>query len=196
MSFTLQDIENGIREVTGNPTENELKTADIFDLINKFYRFVLPDDLKPFNLLVDYKFNTLENQVTYNFDLETYVSLEPEFFCNGMRLLYYQNRSLWLRDYQYQYVMVGGAIGNGATSNYSGFCTQFPIVPGTFSIADTLESFFDNGDGICSLSDVRHLRSVAIVVFRSRSPRRPALIVFSLRLEARASIRMDTVCSA
>ena len=175
MTFTLQDIESGIREVTGNPTENELASSVIYDLINKFYRFVLPDDLKPFILLVDYKFQTIQNQVFYKFDLETYISLEPEFFCNGMRLLYYQNRSLWLRDYQYQYIQEGGAIGNGSLATYSGTVMQIPVTPGTFSIADSLEYFTDDADGTLvgskgGIGAINYTTGVYGVIFNNNVP--------------------------
>lgn len=175
MTFTLGDIRSGIREVTGNPTENELSTSYIDDKINKFYRFVLPDDLKPFLLLVDYKFQTIQNQVFYKFDLETYISLEPEFFCNGLRLMYYQNRSLWLRDYQYQFVQEGGAVGNGSIANYSGTVMQTPITPGTFSVADSLEYFTDDTKGTLvgskgGIGAINYTTGVYGVIFNNNVP--------------------------
>lgn len=143
MPFQLQDIRLGIREVTGTPSPYQLSEAYIDDLINKFYQYVLPDDMKPFKLLVPYVFFTLQNQVTYTFDLDTYVSFEPEFFINGNRLLYYQNQSLWLRDFQYQYNQSNIGVGNGIQSTYSVIPQQLPIVPGTVIVTDGIENFTD-----------------------------------------------------
>src|SRR5690606_28848164 len=94
MAFDLTDIRATIRNITSTPSEYQLTNAALDDLINKFILYVLPDDMKPFKLLVPYIFETLMNQVEYDFDLNTYVSLEPEFFINGMQLLYYQDQSL------------------------------------------------------------------------------------------------------
>lgn len=117
------------------------------DYINKYYQFVLPDDMKPFRLLVDYKFNTLRNQVNYSFDLNTYVSLEPGYFCNGNQLLFYQDQTIWIREYQYQYNQVQASSGDGVTVNFTGTLGSAPLVPGTIIFADSVESFFDNADG-------------------------------------------------
>ena len=146
MTFNLADIRQTMRNVTGSP--NTLQTPDslLDDYINKYYRFFMPDDIKPFKTLVDYKFNTLQNQVNYTFDLEKYVSLEPEFFVNGNRILYYQDRSLWIRDFQYQYNQ-SSISGTGSNPLTGSITQQLPIVPGTVIFDDSVESFFDNSDG-------------------------------------------------
>lgn len=150
MSFTLDDIRNAIRKITGTYSTTELSDSDLDDLINKYYLYVLPDDAKPFKLLVDYKFNTLVNQVNYTFDLDTYVSLEPGFFCNGNQLLYYQDQTIWIREYQYQYNQVQASSGDGVTTTFAGTLGSAPLVPGTIIFADNVESFTDEGDGTLS----------------------------------------------
>jgi hypothetical protein len=148
MAFTLAEIRSGIRNVTGRPlNSSDLTDTQIDNFINKFYLYVLPDESKPFKLLVDYKFNTLMNQVTYAFDLNTYLSLEPSFFCNGNILLYYQDRSLWIRDYQYQYNQSTAATGGGVLTSFNGVTTP-PIIPGTVVFTDNVEVFSDDGNGI------------------------------------------------
>lgn len=149
MAFQLQDIRDVIREVTGTPSQYQMSDAYIDKLINKFYLYVLPDDMKPFKLLVPYVFFTLENQVTYSFDLNTYVSLEPEFFVNGNRLLYYQNQSLWLRDFQYQYNQSQIGVGDNVQTTFPVTAPQIPIVPGTVIVTDGIENFNDlAADGV------------------------------------------------
>jgi hypothetical protein len=148
MSFTLGDIRQVVRNVTGSPNASQLPDAIIDDYINKYYQYVLPDDMKPFSLLVDYRFNTLKDQVQYVFDLETYVSLEPGLFVNGNQLLYYQNKTLWLRDFQYQYNQEFIANGDGVTSAFAGIVGSGDIVPGTVIFADDVEQFQDDGLGV------------------------------------------------
>jgi hypothetical protein len=147
MTFTLGDIRQVVRNVTGSPSTSQLTDSTIDDYINKFYRFVLPDESKPFRLLVDYRFYTLQNQVEYTFDLNTYVSLEPEFFINGNRLLYYQDQSLWLRDFQYQYNQSTATSGDGFSTVFIGTAPSVPIVPGSVIFTDDVEVFSDNEDG-------------------------------------------------
>lgn len=144
-SFQLQDIRDVIRSVTSSPSVYQLTDAKIDDFINKFYQFVLPDEIKPFKLLVPYVFYTLANQVNYTFDLNTYISFEPEVFINGNRLLYYQDRSLWLRDFQYQYNQSQPASGNGSQISFTLTAASgtTPIVPGTVIVTDNVENLVD-----------------------------------------------------
>ncbi|HLT42787.1 MAG TPA: hypothetical protein VKZ95_08795 [Sphingobacteriaceae bacterium] len=149
MAFDLTDIRATIRNITSTPSEYQLTNAALDDLINKFILYVLPDDMKPFKLLVPYIFETLMNQVEYDFDLNTYVSLEPEFFINGMQLLYYQDQSLWLRDFQYQYNQSSIGIGNGVQTTFQVIPTQNPIIPTTVIVTDGIENFTDPlGNGV------------------------------------------------
>lgn len=149
MSFTLDDIEACIREVTATPSTDEMSQAYVYDKINKFYLYVLPNDFKPFNLNVTYTFNTLQNQVNYTFDLTTYQAFEPEVFLNGNQLLYYQDRSLWIRDNQYQYNQSTVSEGDGITLSFSGTISTPPnIIPGTARYTDGVENFTDDGLGV------------------------------------------------
>ena len=150
MSFDLAAIRSAIRNITGTPSTADLPDSVLDDYINKYYLYVLADDAKPFKLLVDYKFNTLVNQVNYTFDLNTYVSLEPGFFCNGNQLLYYQDQTIWIRQYQYQYNQVQASVGDGVTITFTGTLVSSPLVPGTVIFADNLESFTDEGNGVLS----------------------------------------------
>lgn len=176
MAFDLGDIRDLIRELTSSPSEYQLTTAKIDDLINKFILYVLPDDMKPFKTLVPYIFYTLQNQVEYPFDLTKYMALEPEMFCNGMQLFYYQDQSVWLREYQYQYQQDNFASGDGTSSVYSVLADQIPIVPGTVIVTDAVENFTDpnkNGILIGSLGGggtVNYATGAVSVTFSSPPP--------------------------
>ena len=149
MAFDLDDIRQVVRNLTSSPTQYQLTDAYIDDLINKFILYMLPDDMKPFKTLVPYTFYTLENQVEYPFDLEVYMSLEPGMFCNGMQLFYYQDQTIWLREYQYQYQQDQFAVGDGVQSIFVVSADQVPIVPGTVIVTDNVENFTDpDKDGI------------------------------------------------
>lgn len=143
MTFQLTDIRQTIRNVTSSPSVYQLTDAVIDDYINKYYLYVLPDDMKPYRLLVPYVFETLQNQVKYSFDQNTYISLEPEVFCNGNRLFYYQDQSVWLRDYQYQYNQSQVGTGDGLNTAFLFTAGSPPIVPGTIIVTDGVENFTD-----------------------------------------------------
>ena len=147
MAFNLANIRQVVRNVTGRPSALEFSDASIDEYINRYYLYEMQEDFKPSNLLVDYKFNTLANQVTYDFDLTKYMSLEPGFFINGNQLLYYQDRSLWLRDFQYQYQQTTAATGDGATTLFTGTLGTGLIVPGTVIFTDNVQVFTDGGAG-------------------------------------------------
>lgn len=149
MSFTLADIRQTIRNVTSTPSSYQLTDAQIDDYINKYYINMLTDDMRPFKLLIPYTFYTLQNQVEYTFDTNVYFSLEPEFFINGSQIFYYQDRSIWLKEYEYQYQQDQFASGDGIATVYSVSADQVPIVPGTVIVTDGVENFTDPAkDGI------------------------------------------------
>lgn len=152
MMFTLADIRSVFRNITGQAAGMGMTDATVDDFINKFIGFSMLEDFKPSNLLVDYKFNTLANQVTYSFDLTTYMSLEPGFFINGNQLLYYQDRSLWLRDFQYQYQQTTANTGDGVTILFTGTLGTGLIVPGTVVFTDNVQVFTDGGAGVLYLN--------------------------------------------
>jgi hypothetical protein len=154
LNFTLEDIRQVVRDLTSSPTQYQLTDAKIDDLINKFILFVLPDDMKPFKTLVPYVFFTVQNQVEYPFDLEQYMSLEPGMFCNGMQLFYYQDQTIWLREYQYQYQQDQFASGDGVATVFSVSANQVPIVPGTVIVTDGVVDMVDtNKDGILTATN-------------------------------------------
>lgn len=149
MSFTLADIRQGIREVTSTPSTYQLTDTALDDLINKFLLYVFPDDMKIDKLKVPYIFYTLQNQVEYPFDLETYISLEPPFYINGMQMLYYQDQGLWIRDFQYQYNQSVMGLGDGIQTTFPNVVNPPPIVPKSVIVTDGVENLVDSlGNGV------------------------------------------------
>lgn len=154
MAFDLGDIRQVVRNLTSSPSQYQLTDAYIDDLINKFILYMLPDDMKPFKTLVPYTFYTIQNQVEYPFDLDVYMSLEPGMFCNGMQLFYYQDQTIWLRQYQYQYQQDQFATGDGVTTVFVVSANQVPIVPGTVIVTDGVVDLVDsNKDGLLAATD-------------------------------------------
>ena len=147
MAFQLSDVRQVIRNVTGRPSVTQITDAQLDDYINKYYLYVLSDDMKPYKLLVPYTFYTLANQLNYAFDNTLYLSFEPEVFCNGNRLMYYQDLSIWIQQYQYQYQSSTIGTGDGVTTNFANTPDQVPIVQGTVVVTDGVENISDNGNG-------------------------------------------------
>lgn len=150
MTFPVSDIISTFRNVTATQTQYSVTDIQILDLVNKYYAFVLPDEMKPYKTLVPFTMTTLANQLNYPIDQQQFYALIPEFFINGNRLLYYQDQSLWTRDFQYQYNQVQIATGTGAPFppiNYT--VGQTPIIPGTVIVTDGIENLTDpNLDGV------------------------------------------------
>lgn len=146
MTFPVSDILTCFRNVTATQTQYSITDAQILDLVNKYYAFVLPDDMKPYKTLVPWTITTLANTLNYPVNQDQYYALIPEFYINGNRLLYYQDQSLWTRDFQYQYNQQQIASGTGMlpfTINY--FLNQTPVIPGTVIVTDGIENLTDPG---------------------------------------------------
>jgi len=195
MAWTLLDIINKVRNITGSPSPDQISDSDLIDYINNYYVYTMPFELKVQIANQFLRFKTTPGINVYKFP-GGYFTDQPGAYADGFPLIFYQDPDIFFQDWPQQFavnnigtgtgasstfsgalqnppVMIGSlfiaaddpngfqqvvsdngniidqnlTIGNGGTI-YSGTLTVFPIVSGSLSITDGVETFSDNGAGL------------------------------------------------
>lgn len=142
-TWTLADIRQKVRQVTGRYSNNEITTAQLDDYINKYYTLTFPAEVKLEQKHVYYEFNTTANQAFYDQPDTTFTNFEPPATVNNLSMLWYQDPSYFFENNPLQYTFQTPWTGDGATLLFSTTVTGFPIYPGTLTIYDSIELFED-----------------------------------------------------
>jgi len=145
-TWTLADIRQKVRQVTGRFTENEMTTTQLDDYINKYYTLTFPAEVKLEQKHVYYSFTTSENQAYYDQPETTFTNFEPPATVNNLQLLWYQNPNDFFQENTLQYTFLTPWTGDGTTTNFTTTVTGFPIYPGTLTIYDGVELFQDSNE--------------------------------------------------
>lgn len=144
--WNLSQIRLKIRRVTGRLSTDEMTNEELDIRINQYYQLRFPAEVKLEQKLSYYKFLTTANQSYYDAPQETYTNFEPPATVNNLKLLWYQNPAKFERDNlttALQYSFLSPWTGDGSTVTFNTTVTGFPIMPGTLTINDDVEKFWD-----------------------------------------------------
>lgn len=142
-TWTLADIRQKVRQVTGRFSSNEMTNAQLDDYINKYYTLTFPAAVKLEQKHVYYSFTTAANQPYYDQPQTTYTNFEPPATINNLSMFWYQNPAYFFDNNPLQYTFLTPWTGDGSTVTFTTTVTGFPIYPGTLTISDTVELFQD-----------------------------------------------------
>lgn len=146
MSWTLAEIRQKVRNITGTPSTDQLTNSDINDYINNYYVFTMPQELK-----VQIEINFLDFKVTPGVDVYSfpagYFTDSPGAYADGFPLVFYQDPDIFYQDWPQQYATDDIATGNGVTASFSGGLQNPPIIIGTLYITDGSQILQDDGNG-------------------------------------------------
>lgn len=145
-TWTLADIRNKVRQVTGRYGQNELTNTQLDDYINKYYTLTFPAEVKLEQKHTYFEFQTIANQAYYDQPETTFTNFEPPATVNNLQLLWYQDPVYFFENNPLQYTFLTPWTGDGSTTNFTTTVTGFPIFPGTLTISDTVETFEDTND--------------------------------------------------
>ena len=142
-TWTLSDIRQKVRQVTGRYSDNELSNNQLDEYINKYYTLTFPSEVKLEQKHVYFDFTTSANQAFYDQPETTFTNFEPPATVNNLNMLWYQNPSLFFENNPLQYTFLTAWTGDGSTVTFTTTVTGFPIYPGTLTISDDVELFED-----------------------------------------------------
>jgi len=142
-TWTLADIRQKVRQVTGRLSSNELTTTRLDEYINQYYQFTFPAELKLERKYTFYEFLTEANQQYYDMP-STFTNVVPPAKIDNLDLLWYQSPPSFEKENPEQYTLGVEWTGDGATTAFSTTVTGFPILPGTTIVSDGVETFSDS----------------------------------------------------
>jgi len=143
-TWTLANIRNKVRQVTGRFSLDDMSNDELDDRINKFYQLTLPAEVKLEQKLVFYSFLTTANQAYYTVPDTTYTNYVPPATANNFQMDWYQDPAIFNQNSlngMLQYTFSTPWTGDGATVTFTETITNTPIMPGSITITDNTENF-------------------------------------------------------
>lgn len=134
MGWTLLDIRNKVRNITGRPSTDQITDESLNDYINNYYVFVMPFELKEQITDQYLTFVTTPGVDVYAFP-GGYFTDSPGAYADGFPLVFYQDTDVFFQDWPQQYAVDNIATGDGVTSSFSGGLQNPPIIIGSLFIA-------------------------------------------------------------
>jgi len=142
-TWTLAEIRQKVRQVTGRFSADDLSNTQIDEYINKYYLYTFPAEVKLEQKHVFYEFLTTPNQATYAVPDTTYTNYEQPATVNNLSMLWYQDSAKFENENPLQYQFTNPWTGDGTTVTFSTTVQSFPIYPSTLTITDNTETFED-----------------------------------------------------
>jgi len=141
-NWTLAEIRQKVRQVSGRYSPDELSNEQLDEYINKYYQYTFPAEVKLERTHTFYEFLTSANQKDYTLPAG-FTNYEPPATIDRLSLLWYQEPQSFYNQNPEQVGRQTIGTGDGATVAFSGTASQFPVLPGTAVVTDGTEVFED-----------------------------------------------------
>lgn len=140
--WTLSEIRQKVRQVTGRYSPQELSNEQLDVYINKYFQYTFPAELKLERFHTYYEFLTVANQQSYSLTAG-FVNYEPPATIDNLLLLWYQDPAVFVNQNPENVSSQTIGTGDGVTAVFAGTASTFPILPATAVITDNVEVFQD-----------------------------------------------------
>ena len=140
--WSLSEIRQKVRQVTGRYSPQELSNEELDVYINKYFQYTFPAELKLERFHTFYEFLTVANQQKYTVPTG-YVNFEPPATLDNLSMLWYQEPSSFIDQNPENVGRQTLGTGDGVTTLFTGTAGNFPILPATAVVTDNLEVFQD-----------------------------------------------------
>lgn len=152
--WTFANMQTALRGVIGAPSTDQLSNAQIQALLNDYYIYTMPFELKEQITNQFLTFKTTPGTDIYAFP-GGYFTDSPGAYADGFPLVFYQDPDIFYQDWPIQYAVDNIATGDGVTSAFSGGLQNPPIIVNSLFIAadatdGTQQLLVDDGDGTLS----------------------------------------------
>lgn len=129
--FTLADIRNKVRRITGRMNAAEITDAQIDQYVNTYYLYDLCEQLRIESFRYNWQFVTNANTAVYDFPKELYLTNMPPIYIGGYQSYLTQSRENFFRvNPQLNLLQQQVATGNNTVGPYSFTLSNHPIMPG------------------------------------------------------------------
>lgn len=140
--WTLSEIRNKVRRVTGRLTTREISNIELDKYINQYYQYTFPADVKLERAHTYYEFLTEANVQKYTFPAG-YTNFEAPATMDRMLMLWYQDPIAFYENNPENIGRQTIGTGDGSTTAFNATASNFPILPDTVVITDNTEVFED-----------------------------------------------------
>jgi hypothetical protein len=150
--WNFNAILSEFRSITGIPDASMYSDAQCATLINYYYQFVLPKELKIFWGYTNYQFYTQANLDQYMAPAN-FQTLNPDVYVDGFPVEWYTDPDTFYQDYPQQENKQQITNGNGSTNNFSANISAYPILARSLYVTDGTQVIQDvpnspfNGSG-------------------------------------------------
>lgn len=141
-NWSLSEIMDKVRKVTGRYTSDELTYNELLDYINKYYQYTFPAEVKLERNYVWAEFNTQPNVNIYD-PPSGFTNFVPPATLDRLELYWYQDPAAFEQSNPESIYKTTAFTGDGATVTFSTTLSQVPILPNTLIVTDNTETFAD-----------------------------------------------------
>ncbi len=145
-AWTLGSIIDEFRDIVGVPDDTMLSDQQCADLINYYYQFVLPKELKIFWGYTRYQFYCQPNIDQYVAPVN-FQTLNPVAYADGFPIEWYIDPDTFYQDYPQQLNKQQVATGDGFNNSFSFDISAYPVLPRSVYVSDGVQVAQDNGNG-------------------------------------------------
>lgn len=145
-SWTLETIIGEFRSITGVPDESMYSTQKCADLINYYYQYVLPKELKIFWGYTNYQFFSVANVDQYLAPMG-FQTVNPSVYADGFPIEWYTDPNTFYQDYPQQENKQQVETGDGTTNSFSFNVSAYPILARSLYVTDGTQVVQDTGAG-------------------------------------------------
>lgn len=142
-TWTLADIRQKVRQVTGRLSPGEISNTGLDNYINQYYQYTFPAELKLERKHTYYEFLTVANTAWYDLPNSTYTNFESPALLDNYDLLWYQDPASFFSQSQQQITRSTPWTGDASTVTFTTTVQAFPIRPDSVVITDNVETFED-----------------------------------------------------
>lgn len=145
-SWTLQTIIGEFRSITGVPDVSMLSDQQCADLINYYYQYVLPKELKIFWGYTFYQFFCVANVDQYTAPTG-FQTVNPSVYADGWPIEWYTDPDTFYQDYPQQENKQVVATGDGTINSFSFSVSAYPVLARSLYVTDGTQFAQDDGAG-------------------------------------------------
>lgn len=133
--WNFNAILSEFRSICGIPDASMYSDAQCATLINYYYQYVLPKELKIFWGYTNYQFYTQANIDQY-LAPSGFQTVNPNVYADGFPIEWYIDPDTFYQDYPQQENKQQLTTGDGATNSFSANISAYPVLPRSVYVTD------------------------------------------------------------
>jgi hypothetical protein len=161
IAWTLRTIIDEFRSISGIPDTSMYSDQQCVNLINYFYQYVLPKELKIFWGYSEYQFFCQAGVDQYLAPVG-FQTVNPVAYADGWPIDWYIDPDTFFQDYPEELNKQQVATADGTNNSYSFTISAYPVLPYSVYVTDGTQVVQDNGAGaFTQVSPLNNTGSVA-----------------------------------